>query len=161
MHWQRTLGSSVLMDTSQRTRRQRKRTSHSFTFPPIRLPGFDEMAMPLRDLAPATSPPRAIPSSTLSARRRQKSYQACEHCRRRKAKCEVEEIHGTTASSCIRCRRERKRCVFSAERSSKPSKNQLLDSHGIEKAGMIHGSDACDFRQPALHIQMSSHHIHR
>jgi Fungal Zn(2)-Cys(6) binuclear cluster domain len=89
-----------------------------------------DMAMPLRDLAPATSPPRNLPSSTLSTRRRQKSYQACEHCRRRKAKCELEEVHGTIASSCVRCRRERKKCVFSAERSAKLSKSLLTQSHG-------------------------------
>jgi hypothetical protein len=92
-----------------------------------------KMAMPLRDLAPATSPPRAVTFSTLSTRRRQKSYQACEHCRRRKAKCELEEIHGIIASSCVRCRRERKKCIFSAERSAKP-KPQSADSHGMDES---------------------------
>jgi hypothetical protein len=58
-----------------------------------------------------------------------KSYQACEHCRQRKARCVPEEPRDETASVvCVRCRRERKKCVFRAERSVKATYGRIANT---------------------------------
>ncbi|KAK0124480.1 hypothetical protein ONS95_009432 [Cadophora gregata] len=45
--------------------------------------------------------------------KRHRSQQSCEHCRRRKTRCEYSD---STTRSCRRCLKEQKRCEFSAER---------------------------------------------
>ncbi len=53
-----------------------------------------------------------------------RAYQACNPCRKRKARCMREERRdGTFDDSCVRCKRERKQCVFTAERSEKPTRH--------------------------------------
>lgn len=49
-----------------------------------------------------------------------RAYKACESCRKGKSRCEVDPTLPDT--SCIRCRRERRQCVFPAQRSTKRAK---------------------------------------
>jgi len=53
----------------------------------------------------------------------QRAYKACISCRKRKAKC---DLGGRDGPPCVRCRRELRECVFSAERSW-PKKRRMDD----------------------------------
>ena len=46
----------------------------------------------------------------------QRTYQACQHCRQRKVKCVPEDDANGSMPTCIKCRRERRICVFNRER---------------------------------------------
>ncbi len=48
-------------------------------------------------------------------RQYQRAYKACTGCRKRKAKCEL--VAGTTGPPCVKCRRELRECIFTAERA--------------------------------------------
>jgi hypothetical protein len=57
-----------------------------------------------------------------SIRAPKRTYQACIRCRQRKARCIVDTNAVGSDISCLRCRRERKECHFTAERSQKPER---------------------------------------
>ncbi|KJK68591.1 Zn2-Cys6 binuclear cluster domain protein [Aspergillus parasiticus SU-1] len=51
-----------------------------------------------------------------------RGYQACDPCRKRKVKCDLGSVDNPRPPPCVRCRRESKRCEFSAtRRKRKPS----------------------------------------
>ncbi|KAL4965534.1 Zn(II)2Cys6 transcription factor domain-containing protein [Aspergillus stella-maris] len=54
----------------------------------------------------------ASPSNTQHRR----GYQACDPCRKRKVKCDLGSVDNPRPPPCVRCRRESKRCEFSATR---------------------------------------------
>ncbi|KAL1965679.1 hypothetical protein VTN77DRAFT_5179 [Rasamsonia byssochlamydoides] len=45
-----------------------------------------------------------------------RGYQACDPCRKRKVKCDLGSVDNPRPPPCVRCRRESKRCEFSATR---------------------------------------------
>lgn len=65
-----------------------------------------------------------------------RAYKACEVCRKNKAKCEIE----SAATSCLRCQREQKDCVFPAQRSTKRAKtnnnSQAKDIEGLVQVAL-------------------------
>ncbi|EEP80094.1 conserved hypothetical protein [Uncinocarpus reesii 1704] len=61
---------------------------------------------------PSFSPHRS-PSPPPQHRR---GYQACDPCRKRKVKCDLGSVDNPRPPPCVRCRRESKRCEFSATR---------------------------------------------
>ncbi|KMP08999.1 hypothetical protein CISG_04083 [Coccidioides immitis RMSCC 3703] len=71
-------------------------------------------ATPAPDLTanPPFSPHRS-PSPPPQHRR---GYQACDPCRKRKVKCDLGSVDNPRPPPCVRCRRESKRCEFSATR---------------------------------------------
>ncbi|PGH27654.1 hypothetical protein AJ80_00668 [Polytolypa hystricis UAMH7299] len=62
---------------------------------------------------PRFSPPQRSPSPAQQHRR---GYQACDPCRKRKVKCDLGSVDNPRPPPCVRCRRESKRCEFSATR---------------------------------------------
>ncbi|KAM5430404.1 zinc finger transcriptional activator [Microsporum canis] len=65
-----------------------------------------------QDLNTRFSPQRSI--SPPAQHRR--GYQACDPCRKRKVKCDLGSVDNPRPPPCVRCRRESKRCEFSATR---------------------------------------------
>ncbi|KAL3459071.1 hypothetical protein BJX64DRAFT_291612 [Aspergillus heterothallicus] len=57
---------------------------------------------------------RRSPSPANAHHRR--GYQACDPCRKRKVKCDLGSVDNPRPPPCVRCRRESKRCEFSATR---------------------------------------------
>ncbi|KAL4998693.1 hypothetical protein BDV10DRAFT_166635, partial [Aspergillus recurvatus] len=57
---------------------------------------------------------RRSPTPTSTQHRR--GYQACDPCRKRKVKCDLGSVDNPRPPPCVRCRRESKRCEFSATR---------------------------------------------
>ncbi|RDW63145.1 Zn(II)2Cys6 transcription factor domain-containing protein [Aspergillus mulundensis] len=57
---------------------------------------------------------RRSPSPSNTQHRR--GYQACDPCRKRKVKCDLGSVDNPRPPPCVRCRRESKRCEFSATR---------------------------------------------
>ncbi|EEQ89924.2 C6 transcription factor [Blastomyces dermatitidis ER-3] len=57
--------------------------------------------------------PRRSPSPAPQHRR---GYQACDPCRKRKVRCDLGSVDNPRPPPCVRCRRESKRCEFSATR---------------------------------------------
>lgn len=75
----------------------------------------------------------------LRAIEHQRAYKACIPCRKRKAKC---DLGGRDGPPCVRCRRELRECVFSAERSWKKRKtNEVVDLEG-QSSPAQHGRPA-------------------
>lgn len=62
-----------------------------------------------------------------------RAYKACESCRRTKVRCEVEE----GGTSCSRCVRERRQCLFPAQRSAKRTKASIAKSLSKRKNGSV------------------------
>ncbi|KAL2865138.1 putative C6 transcription factor [Aspergillus lucknowensis] len=60
-------------------------------------------------------PTRRSPSPPNSTHHR-RGYQACDPCRKRKVKCDLGSVDNPRPPPCVRCRRESKRCEFSATR---------------------------------------------
>ncbi|KAK5947786.1 hypothetical protein OHC33_011181 [Knufia fluminis] len=77
-----------------------------------------------------------------------RAYKACEPCRKNKAKCDLDP----SATSCLRCLREHKECIFPAERSTKrakfsgglPAENNTNESviSQTQQAGLVQGIGA-------------------
>ncbi|KAJ5713113.1 uncharacterized protein N7483_010294 [Penicillium malachiteum] len=70
--------------------------------------------------------PGKSPSPSPQHRR---GYQACDPCRKRKVKCDLGSVDNPRPPPCVRCRRESKRCEFSATRrkrklSEPPEENE-------------------------------------
>ncbi|PGH03407.1 hypothetical protein AJ79_07373 [Helicocarpus griseus UAMH5409] len=63
---------------------------------------------------PGFSSPRRSPSPAAPQHRR--GYQACDPCRKRKVRCDLGSVDNPRPPPCVRCRRESKRCEFSATR---------------------------------------------
>jgi Fungal Zn(2)-Cys(6) binuclear cluster domain len=85
-------------------------------------------------------PPPPAPSKTGSSAPRafQKAYQACLHCRKRKVRCELFNDGGKTATSCVRCHRERRPCEFSSERKIRQNSHRRA-STGTNSLGNTEG----------------------
>ncbi|KAE8386725.1 hypothetical protein BDV23DRAFT_138644 [Aspergillus alliaceus] len=76
-------------------------------------------AQPDNGLYTQNSQSQKSPSPQPSHRR---GYQACDPCRKRKVKCDLGSVDNPRPPPCVRCRRESKRCEFSAtRRKRKPS----------------------------------------
>ena len=57
-----------------------------------------------------------------------RAYQACNRCRKRKARCILAEPALGGAIFCLRCKRERKECTFTVDRSEKTPRQRLRQS---------------------------------
>ncbi|RAL14573.1 Zn(II)2Cys6 transcription factor domain-containing protein [Aspergillus homomorphus CBS 101889] len=82
-----------------------------------------------------------------------RGYQACDPCRKRKVKCDLGSVDNPRPPPCVRCRRESKRCEFSAtRRKRKPSDADETDDAALrrDKRMMVgevissHGSNNSD-----------------
>lgn len=78
------------------------------------------------------APPQVGNRPANTQRQYKRSYMACIRCRQTKAKCEI----SPDSSSCVKCLRERRECVFTAERSTKKRKYSLADGGSL---GHING----------------------
>lgn len=72
--------------------------------------------------APTTTAPSTVTKRKAPSQQFQRAYKACEPCRVRKSKCELDD---SGEPPCTRCRRELRTCVFSSERSW--AKRQKID----------------------------------
>ncbi|EAW13183.1 Zn(II)2Cys6 transcription factor domain-containing protein [Aspergillus clavatus NRRL 1] len=73
-----------------------------------------------------------------------RGYQACDPCRKRKVKCDLGSVDNPRPPPCVRCRRESKRCEFSAtRRKRKPSEvEEGVDGVLIRDKRMMVGDSA-------------------
>ncbi|PWY94143.1 hypothetical protein BO94DRAFT_621583 [Aspergillus sclerotioniger CBS 115572] len=70
----------------------------------------------------APKSPSPSPSHQGQQPQHRRGYQACDPCRKRKVKCDLGSVDNPRPPPCVRCRRESKRCEFSAtRRKRKPS----------------------------------------
>ncbi|KAJ5489101.1 hypothetical protein N7539_003991 [Penicillium diatomitis] len=69
-----------------------------------------------QDTKSATNDSGKSPSPSPSAPQHRRGYQACDPCRKRKVKCDLGSVDNPRPPPCVRCRRESKRCEFSATR---------------------------------------------
>ncbi|KAL2011386.1 hypothetical protein VTN00DRAFT_4104 [Thermoascus crustaceus] len=76
-------------------------------------------------LYPQHNQGRKSPSPPPQHRR---GYQACDPCRKRKVKCDLGSVDNPRPPPCVRCRRESKRCEFSATRR----KRKASDTDEVE-----------------------------
>ncbi|KAL2817721.1 hypothetical protein BDW59DRAFT_152401 [Aspergillus cavernicola] len=56
-----------------------------------------------------------------------RGYQACDPCRKRKVKCDLGSVDNPRPPPCVRCRRESKRCEFSATRRKRKTSDVDVD----------------------------------
>ncbi|KAL1996230.1 hypothetical protein VTN49DRAFT_282 [Thermomyces lanuginosus] len=67
-----------------------------------------------------------------------RGYQACDPCRKRKVKCDLGSVDNPRPPPCVRCRRESKRCEFSAtRRKRKPTDREVDESLRRDKRMMV------------------------
>ncbi|KAL7912411.1 hypothetical protein GGI35DRAFT_252122 [Trichoderma velutinum] len=112
-------------------------------------------------------PPDAAAAAIKIPRR---AYQACVRCRQRKARCLIPDPPPGGDPVCMRCKRERKECIFTAERSQKQSprhasqaesgENQISSVYETSRDGTTGGSTSrWDHRSQNLpgHDGSSSH----
>ncbi|KAI2000173.1 hypothetical protein LOZ50_006141, partial [Ophidiomyces ophidiicola] len=57
-----------------------------------------------------------------------RGYQACDPCRKRKVKCDLGSVDNPRPPPCVRCRRESKRCEFSATRRKRKADDADADA---------------------------------
>ncbi|KAI2125141.1 zinc finger transcriptional activator, partial [Ophidiomyces ophidiicola] len=57
-----------------------------------------------------------------------RGYQACDPCRKRKVKCDLGSVDNPRPPPCVRCRRESKRCEFSATRRKRKADEADADA---------------------------------
>ncbi|OQD86670.1 hypothetical protein PENANT_c007G10414 [Penicillium antarcticum] len=57
-----------------------------------------------------------------------RGYQACDPCRKRKVKCDLGSVDNPRPPPCVRCRRESKRCEFSATRRKRKGSDALEET---------------------------------
>ncbi|KAJ5250267.1 hypothetical protein N7489_000677 [Penicillium chrysogenum] len=65
-----------------------------------------------------------------------RGYQACDPCRKRKVKCDLGSVDNPRPPPCVRCRRESKRCEFSATRRKRKTSDTGEDE--VEAAAILH-----------------------
>ncbi|KAI2732212.1 transcriptional regulator family: Fungal Specific TF [Penicillium roqueforti] len=65
-----------------------------------------------------------------------RGYQACDPCRKRKVKCDLGSVDNPRPPPCVRCRRESKRCEFSATRRKRKTSDAEEDE--LEAAAILH-----------------------
>ncbi|KAJ5479476.1 hypothetical protein N7530_004985 [Penicillium desertorum] len=65
-----------------------------------------------------------------------RGYQACDPCRKRKVKCDLGSVDNPRPRPCVRCRRESKRCEFSATRRKRKTSDTGEDE--VEAAAILH-----------------------
>ncbi|KAJ5120347.1 uncharacterized protein N7515_009735 [Penicillium bovifimosum] len=65
-----------------------------------------------------------------------RGYQACDPCRKRKVKCDLGSVDNPRPPPCVRCRRESKRCEFSATRRKRKTSDIAGDE--AEAAAILH-----------------------
>ncbi|CRL26142.1 Fungal transcriptional regulatory protein, N-terminal [Penicillium camemberti] len=65
-----------------------------------------------------------------------RGYQACDPCRKRKVKCDLGSVDNPRPPPCVRCRRESKRCEFSATRRKRKTSDAEEDE--VEAAAILH-----------------------
>ncbi|CEJ58767.1 Putative C6 transcription factor [Penicillium brasilianum] len=70
---------------------------------------------------------RKSPSPSPSAPQHRRGYQACDPCRKRKVKCDLGSVDNPRPPPCVRCRRESKRCEFSATRRKRKASEAAED----------------------------------
>ncbi|KAJ5370654.1 uncharacterized protein N7496_006746 [Penicillium cataractarum] len=84
-----------------------------------------------QDTNSAANDSRKSPSPSAPQHRR--GYQACDPCRKRKVKCDLGSVDNPRPPPCVRCRRESKRCEFSAtRRKRKASEAAEDDAEAVE-----------------------------
>ncbi|OXV08517.1 hypothetical protein Egran_03713 [Elaphomyces granulatus] len=71
------------------------------------------------------------PSPPPSQHRR--GYQACDPCRKRKVKCDLGSVDNPRPPPCVRCRRESKRCEFSATRRKRKPSDVAERDHALHR----------------------------
>ncbi|XHG04565.1 hypothetical protein AWENTII_007825 [Aspergillus wentii] len=87
-----------------------------------------------------------------------RGYQACDPCRKRKVKCDLGSVDNPRPPPCVRCRRESKRCEFSATRRKRKPSEVEENADGVlrrDKRMMVGEgpsnesiSDGSPFQQP-------------
>ncbi|KAJ5587498.1 uncharacterized protein N7459_003263 [Penicillium hispanicum] len=75
-------------------------------------------------------------TSPSPASQHRRGYQACDPCRKRKVKCDLGSVDNPRPPPCVRCRRESKRCEFSATRRKRKSSDAAEDAD--EEANVLH-----------------------
>ncbi|KAG0161310.1 hypothetical protein PDIDSM_8844 [Penicillium digitatum] len=65
-----------------------------------------------------------------------RGYQACDPCRKRKVKCDLGSVDNPRPPPCVRCRRESKRCEFSATRRKRKTSDAEEDE--VKAAAILH-----------------------
>ncbi|KAJ5098666.1 hypothetical protein N7532_005667 [Penicillium argentinense] len=68
--------------------------------------------------------------SPSAAPQHRRGYQACDPCRKRKVKCDLGSVDNPRPPPCVRCRRESKRCEFSATRRKRKLSEAAEDTEG-------------------------------
>ncbi|KAK2748142.1 hypothetical protein FQN57_001266 [Myotisia sp. PD_48] len=77
-----------------------------------------------------TDDPRYSPQRSLSPpAQHRRGYQACDPCRKRKVKCDLGSVDNPRPPPCVRCRRESKRCEFSATRRKRKMADDADDKN--------------------------------
>ncbi|CAG8051871.1 unnamed protein product [Penicillium olsonii] len=66
-----------------------------------------------------------------------RGYQACDPCRKRKVKCDLGSVDNPRPPPCVRCRRESKRCEFSATRRKRKT-SDAAEEDEIEAEPILH-----------------------
>ncbi|RAH65768.1 Zn(II)2Cys6 transcription factor domain-containing protein [Aspergillus aculeatinus CBS 121060] len=75
-----------------------------------------------QDQSQKSPSPQSQAQSQSQSSQHRRGYQACDPCRKRKVKCDLGSVDNPRPPPCVRCRRESKRCEFSAtRRKRKPS----------------------------------------
>ncbi|KAL4802120.1 hypothetical protein BDV18DRAFT_164295 [Aspergillus unguis] len=100
------------------------------------------------DLYSRETSARRSPSPSNNQHRR--GYQACDPCRKRKVKCDLGSVDNPRPPPCVRCRRESKRCEFSAtRRKRKTSDAEVPDDVLRRDKRMMIGDSASKVEGPS------------
>ncbi|KAJ5952519.1 uncharacterized protein N7479_010932 [Penicillium vulpinum] len=78
----------------------------------------------------------SVYSKAESDAQHRRGYQACDPCRKRKVKCDLGSVDNPRPPPCVRCRRESKRCEFSATRRKR--KTSDVEEDDVEAAAILH-----------------------
>ncbi|KAI5295575.1 hypothetical protein KEM52_000953 [Ascosphaera acerosa] len=90
---------------------------HSRSPPPLTLP-------------PSQQHQQQPPQPQQQQQQHRRGYQACDACRKRKVKCDQGSVDNPRPPPCTRCRREQKRCEFSAVRRKRKNA-EIYDNDNI------------------------------
>ncbi|KAH8705316.1 putative C6 transcription factor [Talaromyces proteolyticus] len=72
----------------------------------------------------------AAAAAAAAAAQHRRGYQACDPCRKRKVKCDLGSVDNPRPPPCVRCRRESKRCEFSATRRKRKASDADQEAEG-------------------------------
>ncbi|WEW61126.1 zinc finger transcriptional activator [Emydomyces testavorans] len=102
----------------------------------------------------SSNPPYSPHRSPSPPSQHRRGYQACDPCRKRKVKCDLGSVDNPRPPPCVRCRRESKRCEFSATRrkrkvSDDDDKSSVLrrDKRMMSADGALSPDDATNMNK--------------